>query len=100
MATRRTTRTYSIPHILRVLSYVTVLLLALGIALSVVLVWIPGAPAMGGWIKNIALLIGITVLCWYSYYDARTRSNTWFIVWIVAVVVIIVFYIIGMITLK
>ncbi len=97
MATRRTrTRTYSIPRILKMLSFVSVMLLALAIAIGVVLGWFPKVAAIGGWIKNIALLIGVIVLCWYSFYDAVTRSRTWFILWIVAVVLIVVFYILGL----
>lgn len=97
MATRRTrTHTYTIPHVLRMLSYVSVLLLGLAIALGVVLGWFPGVAQVGGWIKNIALLIGVIVLCWYSYYDAVTRSRAWFIVWIIAVVLVVVFYILGL----
>lgn len=102
MATRTgTTRTYSVPYALRTMAYVSVMILALGIVVGVVLGWIDGAvktnlAAVSGWIKNIALLIGVIVLCCYSYFDAVTRNRTWFILWIVAVVLIVVFYILGL----
>ena len=97
MATRRTsTHTYSIPRMLRMLSFVSVMLLGLAITISAILGWIGTAAKIAGYIREIALLIGIIVLCWYSYYDAVTRTRGWFIAWVIAVVLIVVFYILGM----
>ena len=96
MATRRTSRrtyTYSIPSFLRTLSYVVVLLLALAITIGAILGWWKEFAQIAGYIKGIAMTIGLIVLCWYSYYDARTRNSTWFIIWVVAVVIVIVFQI-------
>ncbi len=97
MATKRTRRTYtySIPGFLRTLSYVVVLLIALAITIGAVLGWWSAFAAIAGYIKGIAMTIGLIVLCWYSYYDARMRNRTWFIIWVVAVIIVIVFQILG-----
>ena len=86
MATKRTRRTYTytIPGFLRTLSYIVVLMIALAIAIGAVLGWWKEFAAIAGYIKGIAMTIGLIVLCWYSYYDARMRNRTWFIVWVVA----------------
>ncbi|MCI9518549.1 MAG: hypothetical protein HFK08_04735 [Clostridia bacterium] len=97
MATKRTRRTYTytIPGFLRTLSYIVVLMIALAIAIGAVLGWWKEFAAIAGYIKGIAMTIGLIVLCWYSYYDARMRNRTWFIVWVVAVIIVIVFQILG-----
>lgn len=95
---KRTTRTYSVPSIVRTLSFVAVMIAGLGIAIGVVLGnWVPGAAAIGGWIKNIAVAIGLLALCWYSYYHARTCSTVWFVLWIIATILVIVFMVLGMV---
>ncbi len=96
MATKRTRRTYTytIPGFLRTLSYIVVLLLALGITIGAVLGWC-GFGGIANYIKGIAMTIGLIVLCWYSYFDARMRNRTWFIIWVVAVVIVVVFQILG-----
>ncbi len=104
MATKRTTkttttRTYTVPKICKVLSFVAVMLMGLGIAIGVALGWLKSSTInnIGAWIKNIAIAIGMIALCWYSYYEARLHGTTWFALWIVAVVLIIVFYVLGIV---
>jgi nitrate reductase gamma subunit len=70
-------------------------MIALAIAIGAVLGWWKEFAAIAGYIKGIAMTIGLIVLCWYSYYDARMRNRTWFIVWVVAVIIVIVFQILG-----
>ena len=74
---------------------IVVLMIALAIAIGAVLGWWKEFAAIAGYIKGIAMTIGLIVLCWYSYYDARMRNRTWFIVWVVAVIIVIVFQILG-----
>ncbi len=100
MSTKRTksttTRTYTVPKLVKILSFVSVMLMGLGITIGVVLGFFDSFAAIGAWIKNIALAIGLIALCWYSYYEARLHGRTWFTLWIVAVVLIVVFYILGL----
>lgn len=93
----KTTRTYVVPNIVRALSFVAVMLMGLGIAIGVVFGWLGSATinSIGGYVKSIAIAIGLIALCWYSYYYARYQGSTWFVLWIVAVVLIVVFYILG-----
>lgn len=95
----RSTREYTVPRIVKQLSFVAVLLMGLGIAIGVAFGWIHSATInnIGGWIKNIAIAIGLIALCMYSYYEARSHSITWFALWIVAVVLIVVFYVLGIV---
>ena len=94
--TTTTTREYTVPRIVKQLSFVAVLFMGLGIAIGVVFGWIDALASVGGWIKSIAIAIGLIALCLYSYYEARRHGTTWFVLWIVAVVLIVVFYILGM----
>lgn len=100
MATRKTrtttqTRVYTVPKICKVLSFVAVMLMGLGIAIGVTLGFIESCAHIGNWIKGIATTIGLLAICWYSYYEARLHGRTWFVLWIVAVVLIVVFQILG-----
>lgn len=101
MATKRTktttqTRVYTVPKICKVLSFVAVMLMGLGIAIGVVLGFFDSCARVGNLIKSIATTIGLIALCWYSYYEARIHGKTWFTLWVVAVVLIVVFQILGM----
>ncbi|MDE6398627.1 MAG: hypothetical protein K2L51_04840 [Clostridiales bacterium] len=104
MATKKTkttrtttqTRVYTVPKICKVLSFIAVMLMGLGIAIGVVLGFIESCASIGNWIKSIAIAIGLIALCWYSYYEARLHGRTWFALWVVAVVLIVVFYILGL----
>lgn len=95
--TTTTTRTYTVSHVCRILSLVAVLIMGLGIAIGVVFGWIDALAAVGARIKEIAIAIGLIAICWYSYYEARTRGTTWLTLWLVAVILIGVFYIAGII---
>lgn len=97
--TTQTTRTYSVPSIVKALAYVSVMLMGLGIAIGVVFSWFPSLASAGNYIKSIATTIGLIVLCWYSYYYARSSGRTWFTLWVVAVVLIVVFQILGIVNI-
>ena len=91
----RHTYTYSVPKACRVLSFISVMLMGLGIAIGVVFGFFDALAAVGNYIKSIAIAIGLVGLCWISYYEARVHGQKWFIAWVVAVVLIVVFYILG-----
>ena len=102
MAKRTKTKTqtvYTVPKLVRTLSFISVILLGIGVVIGVIFSWISPLAALGGWIKSIAMTIGIIVLCWYSFYEARTYgyNSPWFIIWVVAVIVIVVFCILGLV---
>lgn len=77
-------------------SFVAVMLLGLALAISFTIgrVW-DSAADIAGWIKNIAIAIALLVPLFYSYKAARRYGKTWFILWIIAVILIVVFYIWG-----
>ena len=89
------TRVYTVPKICKVLSFIAVMIMGLGIAIGVVLGFFDACAQFGYWLKSIATTIGLIALCWYSYYEARLHGKTWFTLWIVAVVLIVVFSILG-----
>ena len=107
MATKKTTKTrvvhvHDAPKWLRTLAFVSVMIMGLGIAIAVILgkidVWSKGHThfaGVGNWIQRIAIAIGLIVPMFWSYYEARTRGQTWFVLWIIAIILITVFYIWG-----
>ncbi len=98
-STTKTTRTYSVPYLVKILSFVSVMLMGFGIAIGVVFSWFGALASVGQCIKSIATTIGLIALCWYSYYYARYRGRTWFTLWVVAVVLIVVFQILGIVNI-
>lgn len=77
-------------------SFIAVMLLGLALAISITIgkIW-PDADSVAGWIKSIAIAIALIIPLIYSYYEARRHGNVWFVLWIIAVILIIVFYIWG-----
>ena len=47
-------------------------------------------------INNIGVALGAIVAMFYSYRFARTRGTAWFVIWVIAVVVLIVFLVLGL----
>ena len=90
------TRVYTVPKLCRVLSFIAVMLMGLGITIGVVLGFFDSCARIGNMIRGIATTIGLIALCWYSYYEARLHGRTWFALWGVAVVLIVVFQILGL----
>ena len=74
-------------------SFIIVLLLGLALVLSFVFFWIPGVSAFAGWIEHIAIAAALIIPLILSYREARVRGTVWFVLWVIAVVLIVVFYI-------
>lgn len=86
---------------LALFSFIAVMLMGLGIAIGVILGnWVSGAASVGNWIKNIAIAIGLLVPMFYSFYEARRQGTVWFVLWVIAVILIIVFYILGIVPIN
>ena len=75
---------------LALFSFIAVMLLGLALVLSFVFGWIDV-----GYIERVALGIAICIPLVLSYHEARRKSQTWFILWVVATVLVVVFYILG-----
>lgn len=94
MATRRTVRSNS--SWLSVLSYVAVMLL--GLALTITFICKMTKLSAGNvpyYIERVALAIAIIVPVFLSYYEARRKTTVWFVLWVIATVLIVVFYILN-----
>ena len=95
----RTVYVHDAPKWLRTLAFAAVMLLGLGIAVATILgvfkSKFPSVARVGHYIQRVAIAIGLIVPMFWSYYEARHRGNTWFVLWLVAVILITVFYIWG-----
>ena len=87
---------------LAILSFIAILLLGLALMLGMVFGWIGNMNGFRGWIERIALAIAIVVPLILSGRYAirrwrdRSRSGTvWFVLWIIAVILVVVFYVLG-----
>ena len=80
---------------LALFSFIAVMLLGLALVLSFVFGWIDGMGGIVGYIERVALGIAICIPLVLSYHEARRKSQTWFILWVVATVRVVVFYILG-----
>ncbi len=79
---------------LALFSFIAVMLLGLALAISLVLgKWVNGAESVAAWIQRIAIAIALVVPLIYSYYEARRHGTVWFVLWVIAVILIVVFYI-------
>lgn len=98
---RRTTTSRSTPGWLKLFSFIAVMLLGLALVISVVLgkwIHVSGAVSVAKWIEKIAIAIALVVPLFLSYYEARyNKSQVWFILWIIAVILIVVFYILAIV---
>ena len=95
----RVVHVHDTPKWLRTLAFVSVMLLGLGIVVATILGVFknkfPNVARVGHYIQRVAIAIGLIVPMFWSYYEARTRGTTWFVLWLVAVILITVFYIWG-----
>lgn len=85
---------------LALFSFVAVMLLGLALVLSFVFGWIDGMGNVVGYIERVALGIAICIPLVLSYHEARRKSQTWFILWVIATVLVVVFYILGWVPWK
>jgi len=80
------------------------MLIGLGLALS----WLFGLLAdtlvdfkagrdVAAWIRHVAIAIALIVPLALSFREARRRKLLWFILWIIAVVLVVGFYILGIV---
>ncbi|MCL2370009.1 MAG: hypothetical protein FWC80_02110 [Firmicutes bacterium] len=46
-------------------------------------------------IMNVGVILGALVAAYYSFAFARTRGKLWFILWVIAVILIVVFMVLG-----
>lgn len=78
---------------LRFFAFVSIMLLGLALAISFIFNRLGVAESISTWITRIALGIAILIPAFLSYYEARNKSTVWFVLWIIAVVLVAVFYI-------
>lgn len=92
MAQRRTTR--SSGGWLSFFSFIAVMLLGLALMISFICEKAGWNAGTIPWIlERIALGIAIVVPVILSYYEARRKTTVWFVLWVIATVLVIVFYI-------
>lgn len=85
---------------LALFSFVAVMLLALALVLSFIFGWIDAVAGAAAYIERVAMGIAISVPLVLSYREARRQSQTWFIIWVVAAVLVVIFYILGWVPWK
>lgn len=89
-------RTRSNGSWLGLFSFVSVMLLGLAITLTVLLGrFVDDISQITSLIEKIAIAIALVVPLVFSYREARRHGTAWFVLWIIAVILIIVFYILG-----
>ncbi|MCL2062008.1 MAG: hypothetical protein FWH03_05220 [Firmicutes bacterium] len=105
MARRRTVRTSrGSTGWLQLFSFIAIMLLALALMLS----WLLMALGVGthvaglgwgagfaGWLSRIAIAMALTVPMFLSYYEARRQGTVWFVLWVIAIILVVVFYVLG-----
>lgn len=76
-------------------SFIAVMLLGLGIFLGWLLPVMKVTGNIASVIKQIAIAIALIVPLIYSYYEARRHGTVWFVLWVIATILVVVFYILG-----
>jgi ABC-type xylose transport system permease subunit len=71
------------------------MLLGLALLLSWILSALGLSTDVARWIENIAIAIALIIPLFLSYYEARRRGTAWFVLWIIAVILVIVFYVLN-----
>lgn len=74
-------------------AFISVMLLALGIALGWILPALKVATDVARILKDIAIGIALVIPAIYSFYEARRRGIVWFVLWVIAIILVAVFYI-------
>lgn len=91
MARRSTTR--STGGWLSFFSFLAIMLLGLALAISFICSQLGVNEQISNWIERIAFGIAIVVPVFMSYYEARRKTTVWFVLWVIATVLVVVFYI-------
>jgi len=84
------------------LSFVAVMLLGLAFALARLFGWLADITEIfdfgvtaARWIQNIAIAVALIIPLALSFRVARKKGTLWFILWLIAVVLVVVFYVWG-----
>lgn len=94
MATRRTVRSNT--GWLSLVSFIAVMLLGLALLISFICkVTKLNDGNISYYIERVAFAIAIIVPVFLSYYEARRKTTGWFVCWIIATVLIVIFYILN-----
>lgn len=80
---------------MRFFSFVAIMLLGLALMLSLVIDRVLDVSSIAGIIRNIAIAIALIIPCVLSYYEARHQGPVWFTLWVIAIILVVVFYIWG-----
>ena len=75
-----------------------IVVLVLGAALALVLIFgfIDAVRGFGFWVERIAIGAALVIPIILSYREARARRRVWFVLWVIAVILIVVLYILLM----
>lgn len=82
---------------LSLFSFVAIMLLGLALMLAFIFDALKVNESISTWIERIALAIAMIVPAVMSYREARKKTTVWFVLWVIAVVLVVVFYILGIV---
>lgn len=81
---------------LQLFSFAAVMLLALALLLTVVNSKAElGLGQVIGWINNIAIALAVVVPCVLSYREARRQGTVWFVLWVIAIILVVACYVLS-----
>ncbi len=80
---------------LKLLAFIAVMLLGLALMLSFILNKLGLATDVASWIERVAVAIALVTPLFLSYYKARSLGTAWFVLWIIATVLVVVFYVLN-----
>lgn len=94
MATRRRSTQGSW---LRFFAFLAVMLLGLGLAVGIIFsnINVSWGVSAGNWIQRIAIAISLPIPMILSFQEAWNKRTVWRVLWVIAVILIVVFYIWG-----
>ena len=82
--------------LLALLAFIAIMLLGLALMLRFILGAIDSVnDGISGWIERVALAIAIFIPALLSYREARRRGTVWFVLWVIAIILVVVFYILA-----
>lgn len=92
---KNSNRSISYGSLFGLIALVAVMLLALAFMVSFIFGWIDAVRSVAGIITKIATAIALIITIAASYPAARRRGKTWFILWLVAAIIVFAAYILG-----
>lgn len=79
-------------HFVHFLAYIAVIMIGIALALSFILSKVGVSSSIVGSISKVANALAYLIVCVASFYYARSKRNVWFFVlWLIATVLIVVF---------